>query len=66
MSYSDEKCPCGGKKQRDTMICADCETAFAERHEMTRYKDETVAIDLRRHAAIILLSLARGRKRKRS
>ena len=66
MSYSDEKCPCGGKKQRDTMICSDCETAFSERHEMTRYKDETVALDLRRHAAIILLSLARGRKRLRS
>ena len=29
MSYSDEKCPCGGKKQRDTMICTDCESAFS-------------------------------------
>ncbi len=66
MSYADEKCPCGGKKQRDTMLCSDCETALADRHEMRRYQDGTIPIDLRRHAAIVLLSLARGRMRKRS
>ena len=28
MSYENTSCPCGGRKERETMICADCVTAI--------------------------------------
>jgi hypothetical protein len=65
MSYEDTKCPCGGKKPTDTMLCDDCEKALADRREMATFKDLNASVELRRHAATILVSLARGRKRNR-
>lgn len=65
MSYEDTNCPCGGKKLRETMLCADCETAFASHPSMKVFKDETYSLDARRHAAIVLLTLSRKRKRVR-
>jgi hypothetical protein len=64
MSYENTFCPCGGKKLPDTMLCADCETAFADRRERQTMNDLTVGVELRRHAAIVLVSLARSRKRQ--
>lgn len=62
MSYEDTNCPCGGKKRRRTMLCAECIKAFAARSEMRTYQDETQHPTMRQHAALILISLARGRK----
>lgn len=66
MSYENTQCPCGGEKPCSTMLCDDCNGAFAERPEMSAYQDSTLGLDYRRHAAIILLALARQRKRLRA
>lgn len=63
MSYEDTNCPCGGKKPTDTMLCDECLAAFADRPEMGIFKDGSQNVASRRHAAIILVTLARGRKR---
>ena len=62
MSYEDTNCPCGDRKQNDTMLCDTCCKAFADRREMKTYLSGD-PLELRRHAATILLSLARSRKR---
>lgn len=64
MSFEDTKCPCGGKKLTDTMLCSDCETAFKDHPSMKYFNNPAHPIDGRRHAAITLITLARGRKRK--
>jgi len=64
MAYSDTKCPCGNRKERETMLCNACVSAFQDRREMSIYQDETYGIDYRRNAAIVLLSLSRGRARR--
>lgn len=63
MSYEDTKCPCGGKKPNDTMLCDACVEHLKDRREMSDYQDGDLPIEFRRHAAIILLSLARRRIR---
>lgn len=62
MSFEDTKCPCGGVKNRDSMLCHDCEHHLANVREMAVYKDESYPVQSRRNAAIGLLSLARRRK----
>jgi hypothetical protein len=63
MSYEDTNCPCGDKKPNDTLLCDTCLQAFAARPEMAIYNDGGETIMARRHALIILVTLARGRKR---
>ncbi len=63
MSYENTHCPCGGKKVTDTMLCNECETEFSEHVSMKTFRDESARVESRRHAAIILLSLARRRKK---
>lgn len=63
MSYDDTKCPCGGKKPPSTMLCDECIEAFKDRKELQQYQDNSYTVEFRRHAAIILLTLARKRKR---
>ena len=63
MSYENTVCPCGGKKPTDTMFCSDCEAYLADRPEKRVYLDKDVDVDIRRHAAGILLTLAKGRRR---
>lgn len=65
MSYEDTICPCGGKKESDTMLCPQCETDLANHPSMPVFKDQGNALEARRHAATILCSLARGLGRKR-
>ena len=62
MSYENNKCPCGERKERETMLCADCERDFASTIELAAYRDETGPTGVRRHAAIKLLAMARRRK----
>jgi hypothetical protein len=65
MSYEDTQCPCGGTKLNKTLLCCECEVAFAQRPELAAFKNEELSPPLRRQAALILLVLARGRKRNR-
>ena len=61
MSYDNTKCPCGGKKPTDTMLCADCNTWLADDREMKTFRDGNAPVLWRRSAAISLLSMARKR-----
>lgn len=65
MAYEDTKCPCGDKKPTDTMLCDTCVDYFKDRREMAEYQDGKLSLEYRRNAAVILVTLARGRKRKR-
>jgi hypothetical protein len=64
MSFEDTNCPCGGKKPVGTMLCADCESAFAIHPAMVAFKDKTAGTEFRRHAAYTLISLAKNRDGK--
>lgn len=63
MTYEDTSCPCGGKKPNSTMLCDDCVSHFQGRSEFKDFRNETLPTSWRRHAAIVLLSLAKSRKR---
>jgi hypothetical protein len=66
MSYEGTICPCGGKKDSNTMLCNGCMTAFAQHPSMSAYLDKSKDVEARRHAALTLLSLARDRKARKS
>lgn len=61
MAYEDTKCPCGGKKLRETMLCDDCEVHVADRVEYKIMHDLSMSWDSRRSAAVRLIGLARKR-----
>lgn len=69
MSYENTICPCGGKKERETMICAACadyiESTTAH-VDLARHGDQAFSVESRRGMAIRLLTLARGRTRSKS
>ena len=62
MSYEDTTCPCGDKKPTDTMLCDACFAEYAHTREMTVFKSD-LPVENRRNAGIMLLALARNRKR---
>jgi hypothetical protein len=65
MAYDDTHCPCGGFKFHETMLCQECETAFAETNEMKCFRDSiNFALETRRGAAIRLLAMSRRRVRR--
>jgi hypothetical protein len=64
MSYANHLCTCGGHKETDTMLCADCLDHLKDRPEMQTFKSDS-SFASRRAAAIRLLSMARGRKQLR-
>lgn len=66
MAYEDTKCPCGDKKPTDTMLCSTCENHFSGRKEMAEYQNPELSTEYRRNAAIIIVTLARRRKRENS
>ena len=45
------------------MLCSACLDALKDRREMAIFKSDD-PVETRRHAAIVLLTLARGRKRR--
>lgn len=64
MAYDDMTCPCGDTKMRETMLCLACEKHFDEHPEMTVFRDDVrYTVNSRRSAAIVILSLARRRKK---
>lgn len=62
MSWEDTKCPCGGRKERETLLCGECETHLSGTMEMRAYKRPELGPMERRWAVIRLLSMARRRK----
>lgn len=62
MSYEGTVCPCGGKKLGNTMLCDGCVSEFGQHPSMADFRDGKLSTDTRRHAAVTLLALARGRK----
>jgi len=65
MSYEDTKCPCGGKKERETMLSQRCVEKFQNsdlRHELTHYRNGEKPYWSRRSSAMLLLSAARKSK----
>ena len=63
MSYDDTRCPCGDRKPTDTMLCDACVSHLQARREMAIFRSPDDDVQYRRHAAVVLLALARGRKR---
>lgn len=64
MSWENTECQCGGVKEQETMLCPECEAAFANHPAMAAFKSNG-GVEYRRQAAITLVSLARGRSRER-
>ena len=63
MSYESTTCPCGGKKDQETMICAPCK-AFASitaANDLALYEDHRIPTQTRRAMAIRILAIARRR-----
>lgn len=65
MSYENNRCPCGGRKECDTFLCSECEEEFGNRREFAEYQDGSLRLDYRRGAALVLVSLSRARGRAR-
>lgn len=61
MSYEDTNCPCGERKTTDTMLCDACVEYLKDCREMEILKSDA-SVETRRHAATILLAIARKRK----
>jgi len=61
MSYEDTHCPCGGPKPADTMLCEGCMEDMRQHPAMANFLDNQHNPAIRRQAAIVLLSLVRGR-----
>lgn len=64
MSYENTSCPCGGRKERETMLCAPCVTATAATIEAAVINDASRTWQTRRNAAIRLIAMARKRHQK--
>lgn len=64
MSYENTNCPCGCRKERETMLCRDCQTYTASTIETAVMSDAGRSWQTRRNAAIRLLSIARSRDKR--
>jgi hypothetical protein len=68
MSYSNTKCPCGGKKETETMLCEDCTAAFeihdSLRHDLASIANDSHGLCSRRTSAMRLVLAAHRRKAK--
>ena len=63
MSWEGTVCACGNHKERESLLCRECEEAFRETPEMRTYLHPGSRWQARRNAAILLLALARRRPR---
>lgn len=66
MAFDDMRCPCGGTKMSETMLCLECEAAFTGTLDSKDFHDSRLSVDFRRTAAIKLLAMARRRKTLRT
>lgn len=65
MSYENTVCPCGGVKEPGTMLCTGCETALKDHPSMIAFNTRSNDFETRKHAAMTLIELSRGRIRPR-
>jgi len=68
MSYENNACPCGGRKERETMICAECADHIESTNaafDMKHLKDDSFPVGTRRGMAIRVLTISRNRKRSK-
>jgi hypothetical protein len=63
MSYENTQCVCGGKKERETLLCAACNDHLADTFEMETINRPAERWESRRSAAIKLLGMARKRNK---
>jgi hypothetical protein len=66
MSYENNQCVCGGRKERETMLCADCISHISQTPDarlLAGYKEASFRLEQRRSMAIRLLSVARRRNK---
>lgn len=61
MSFENTDCPCGGTKERETLICPECSQYLKDHPAMKSMNNGNNSVESRRHAAIVILSCARGR-----
>lgn len=61
MSWEDRRCPCGGVKESETLLCPECELQFHDHPAMQAFTDSRNRLESRRHAAFILVTLSRKR-----
>ena len=64
MSYENTNCPCGGRKERETMLCSTCVAYTAATIEAAVMSDASRTWQTRRNAAIRLIATARKRHQK--
>jgi hypothetical protein len=64
MSYENNQCPCGGRKERETMLCAPCVAATESTIEAAVLADTTRTWQTRRNAGIRLIAMVRKRDQK--
>jgi hypothetical protein len=64
MSYENNQCPCGGRKERETMLCRGCQDHTASTIEAAVMADTTRTWQTRRNAAIRLIAMVRKRDQK--
>ena len=63
MSYESTNCPCGGRKERETMICDPCKSfaSITAANDLALYEDHRIPTQTRRAMAIRILAIARRR-----
>lgn len=61
MAYEDTHCPCGGKKERETMLCPLCMEWLRLHPSMRAWQNPTNSWDYQRQAAMVLVLLAHRR-----
>lgn len=61
MSYENNRCPCGNRKPRETMLCHACAALVAGSPDAITMADEAAPLATRRRAAVRILSRARTR-----
>ena len=63
MSYENTSCPCGGRKERETMICDPCKSfaSVTAANDLSLYEDHRIPVKTRRAMAIRILAIARRR-----
>jgi hypothetical protein len=61
MSYENNDCPCGGRKDRETMLCQPCEQHVAGSFDRREMDNQAATLGQRRAAAIRVLAAVRTR-----
>jgi hypothetical protein len=58
MSYENTRCPCGGPKLTNTMLCIACEDVVAGTYDRREMDNPAAPLEARRAAAIRILAVS--------